>query len=51
MMMQPLPTIDNAFSLVIQQEREMNYAGSSMVTLTASANEEVTAFKLHSSYS
>ena len=44
MMMQSLPTIDKEFSLVIQQEREMNYAGSSMVILIASANEEVTAF-------
>lgn len=50
-MMQPLPTIDKVFSLVIQQEREINYAGSSMVIPTTSANEEVTAFQLHSSYS
>ncbi|XP_050890163.1 uncharacterized protein LOC127095529 [Lathyrus oleraceus] len=51
MMIQPLPTIDKEFSLVIQQEREINYAGSSIVTPIASANEEVTAFQLHSSSS
>lgn len=50
-MMQPLPTIDKAFSSVIQQEREINYAGSPMAIPTVSTAEESTAFQLHSSHS
>ncbi|KAI5417100.1 hypothetical protein KIW84_041912 [Lathyrus oleraceus] len=51
MMMQPLPTIDKAFSLVIQQEREINYVGSSMAIPTVSTTKEATAFQLHSFHS
>ncbi|XP_050920059.1 uncharacterized protein LOC127137662 [Lathyrus oleraceus] len=45
MMMNPLPDVDKAFSLVIQQEREMSSAGS--VIPNGNSSDEVTAFQLH----
>ncbi|XP_058775255.1 uncharacterized protein LOC131649511 [Vicia villosa] len=42
MMMSPLPSIDKAFSLVIQQEREMDNSASNAISST-SATEEVSA--------
>ncbi|CAI8614803.1 unnamed protein product [Vicia faba] len=47
MMMHPLIDVDKAFSLVIQQEREMTYARS--VIPNASSNKEVTPFQTNTS--
>ncbi|XP_058746040.1 uncharacterized protein LOC131618902 [Vicia villosa] len=41
MMMNPLPDIDKAFSLVIQQEREMNYAISVVAPVAGNADESI----------
>lgn len=45
-MMNPLPQIGKAFSLVIQQEREMNSSISAMTPI-AIDNEEIVAFQVH----
>ena len=44
MMMHPLPSIDKAFSLVIQQEREIDSSVSSVIPSIA-ANEQATALQ------
>lgn len=46
--MNPLPDVDKAFSLVIQQEREMNNSVSLNVP-SAVNNEEIVAFQFHTS--
>ncbi|XP_058764417.1 uncharacterized protein LOC131637865 [Vicia villosa] len=48
MMMNPLPDIDKAFSLVIQQERELNHSNS-IVAPTTNSSEESAAFHTNSS--
>ncbi|CAI8588358.1 unnamed protein product [Vicia faba] len=47
MMMQPLPNVDKAFPIVIQQQREMNYAAS-VLNPIASSTEEATTFQVNS---
>ncbi|XP_058784845.1 uncharacterized protein LOC131659708 [Vicia villosa] len=50
MMMSPLPSLDKAFSLIIQQERELNHSSSTQVQASANPEELTTACQAQACY-